>query len=218
MAPDRREVLADAAIEVIAAHGMRGLTHRAVDAEAGVPPGSTSYYFRTRQALIDAVVHRLLALDTADLAAAPPPAPGAGLEWIATVAAESLDRWLVTGRSRLLARYACMLEAGRDPALRETLAAGAPFRAMAADLLARAGAADADRAARDLVACVDGLLFDRLAGYSATTGPRPGTADHRAALTATLRALLAGLTTPDMPAPPGTKGGDHRWRGGRNAS
>ena len=201
MAPDRREVLADAAIEVIAAHGMRGLTHRAVDAAAAVPPGSTSYYFRTRQALVEAVVHRLLALDTAELAAgtpalAPTRAPAAGLDWLATVAAESLDRWLVSGRSRLLARYACMLEAGRDPALREILRAGAPFRAMAADLLAGAGAADPERAARDLVACVDGLLFDRIAGLSAVAGPRPGTARHRADLTATLRALLAALTAP----------------------
>jgi hypothetical protein len=34
--------LADVAIETIAAAGMRGLTHRAVDRSAGLPEGSTS--------------------------------------------------------------------------------------------------------------------------------------------------------------------------------
>jgi DNA-binding transcriptional regulator YbjK len=60
----RREVLSDAAIEVIAASGMRGLTHRAVDSAADVPAGSTSYYFRSRRALLEAVLIRLNALNT----------------------------------------------------------------------------------------------------------------------------------------------------------
>ncbi|WP_234038673.1 hypothetical protein [Micromonospora coerulea] len=58
---------------------MRALTHRAVDARAGVPAGTTSAYLRTRQALIEAVVRRLADLDRADLAThdlptEPPPA------------------------------------------------------------------------------------------------------------------------------------------------
>ena len=55
----RRTELQDAAIRVIAAKGGRGLTHRAVDAEAKVPTGTTSNYFRSRQALIDAIVGRI---------------------------------------------------------------------------------------------------------------------------------------------------------------
>ena len=55
----RRAELQDAAIRVIASKGSRGLTHRAVDAEAGVPTGTSSNYFRTRQALIDAIVMRI---------------------------------------------------------------------------------------------------------------------------------------------------------------
>ena len=45
-----RELL-DAAVAVAAAGGLRGLTHRAVDARAGVPLGTTSAYLRTRLAL-----------------------------------------------------------------------------------------------------------------------------------------------------------------------
>ena len=56
---DRRTTLADAALTVVADHGLKGLTHRAVDREASVPPGTTSNYFRTRAALIGAVIDRL---------------------------------------------------------------------------------------------------------------------------------------------------------------
>lgn len=64
--PDRRDLIADAAISTVATAGLRGLTHRAVDAAAGLPAGSTSYYFRTRSALISACYHRLAALSVAD--------------------------------------------------------------------------------------------------------------------------------------------------------
>ncbi|WP_328524414.1 TetR/AcrR family transcriptional regulator [Kribbella sp. NBC_00359] len=60
---DRRDAIADAAIHLVATRGLRGLTHRAVDAEAGLPPGSTSYYLRTRNALLTACVNRMLARD-----------------------------------------------------------------------------------------------------------------------------------------------------------
>lgn len=55
----RRAALADAGLAVLAARGARGLTHRAVDARAGVPAGTASNYFRTRRALIDALVARI---------------------------------------------------------------------------------------------------------------------------------------------------------------
>ena len=42
---DRRELIAEAALEVLEADGGRGLTHRAVDRRAGLPQGSTSNYF-----------------------------------------------------------------------------------------------------------------------------------------------------------------------------
>ena len=46
---------------------MRALTHRAVDARAELPMGTTSAYFRTRQALLTAIVKRLSDLDREDL-------------------------------------------------------------------------------------------------------------------------------------------------------
>lgn len=152
--------ITDAAISTLAAEGTRGLTHRAVDRAAGLPEGSTSYYFRTRLALLTATVHRLAEIDAAEL-----PAPAPDLAGLATAMATNMQKWVTTDRDRQLARYELTLEATRRPDLRETLGQGGDtIRAMVAELLQAAGApAPADRA-RALVACIDGLIFDQIAG------------------------------------------------------
>jgi len=61
--------VADAAIAVLADHGARGLTHRAVDQAAGLPPGTTSNYARTREALLTLTLTRIAELDAAQGAA-----------------------------------------------------------------------------------------------------------------------------------------------------
>jgi DNA-binding transcriptional regulator YbjK len=201
----RFEVIADAAIALVAELGMRGLTHRAVDVRAGLPVGSTSAYFRTRKALIEALVRRIADLDRADLErralpadASPATFPerlGAGdLDELAGQIAALLDGWLTTGRTRTLARYACLLEATHHPELRTILAYGNASRAQARALLAAAGAEDPDVAGAHFVACVDGLLFDRLIGAGALTAPTPGTPESRTDLTVAVRTLLRAAT------------------------
>ena len=54
LSPRRREILT-AATTVLAQQGNRGLTHRAVDRAAGLSEGSSSAYFRTRDALLAAL-------------------------------------------------------------------------------------------------------------------------------------------------------------------
>jgi AcrR family transcriptional regulator len=56
---ERRRLLADAGLGVLAREGSRGLTHRAIDDAAGVPEGTTSNYFRTRDALVRGLVDRI---------------------------------------------------------------------------------------------------------------------------------------------------------------
>ena len=56
--PARRAALLDAAIEVLAREGARGLTFRAVDTEAQVPAGTASNYFSNRDDLLTQVAHR----------------------------------------------------------------------------------------------------------------------------------------------------------------
>lgn len=200
MPTDRFSLLTDTAIELIADLGMRGLTHRAVDTRAGLAQGTTSAYFRTRKALIEAVVRRLAELDRADLAAGALPADAdspsvvlddVDMDAVAAAIAGVLDRWMSTARSRTLARYWCLLEATHHRELRTILAHGDVMRAQAAAMLT--GAPDPERAGRHLVACIDGLLFDRLVGAGSRAAPAPGTAESRADLTVAIATLLRGF-------------------------
>lgn len=56
--PERRTALLDAAIEVLAREGSRGLTLRAVDKEAGVPTGTASNYFTNRGDMLTQTMRR----------------------------------------------------------------------------------------------------------------------------------------------------------------
>lgn len=55
----RRAQLLEAAVDVVAEAGLRGLTHRAVDARAGLPEGTCSAYLRTRVALLVALTEHV---------------------------------------------------------------------------------------------------------------------------------------------------------------
>src|SRR5690348_5666405 len=63
MTSPRAELAADTALALLAAAGMRGLTHRAVDKAAGLPAGSTSNLARTRAALLELALRRLTELE-----------------------------------------------------------------------------------------------------------------------------------------------------------
>jgi AcrR family transcriptional regulator len=204
----RRALIADAAISTLARDGMRGLTHRAVDRTAGLPEGSASYYFRTRQALLQATVERLAELTSTDMLASAaltataagtdgaaaggaglPAPPGHELDAFGALAAALVESWLTSGRERQLARYELSLEATRRPELRQTLVTtGAAIRAVIAGRFAAAGVPEPDQRAADFAAFIDGLLFDQIAG----AGNRKLTApDVRAAID-TLLAAVAG--------------------------
>ncbi|SOJ57844.1 hypothetical protein MSIMFB_05322 [Mycobacterium simulans] len=60
--PERRLQILHAAIGILADTGVGGLTHRQVDDRAGLPPGTTSNYYRTRQALLEATAARTVDL------------------------------------------------------------------------------------------------------------------------------------------------------------
>jgi AcrR family transcriptional regulator len=57
--PERRTQILDAAIDILADTGVGGVTHRQVDTRTGLPAGTTSNYFRTRLALLEAVTARV---------------------------------------------------------------------------------------------------------------------------------------------------------------
>lgn len=162
MVTDRANALLDAAISVVGSHGLRGLTHRAVDGRAGVPAGSTSYYFRTRSALLQGVLTRLLELDTQDYERFA--TGGTDRRALTTTLVGLYGHWMDAARDRQCARYAIYLDAGADAELRALLDAANRQLANAMEgMLRAAGCPHPRRDARLLIALLDGLLYDRLA-------------------------------------------------------
>ncbi len=114
----RRTALIDAAIEVLARDGARGLTFRAVDVEADVPAGTASNYFPNRDELFNqlgAHIHQRLTL-------APEQVSGSLTEVM-----RALFGHISANRTGWLALLELRLEATRRPdlqaALTETLRA-----------------------------------------------------------------------------------------------
>ena len=175
---DKRAAVLDAAIEVLGGDGVRALTHRRVDARAGVPAGSTSNYFRSRDALVAGVLDRLLERDRQDLAAlaaltADGTAPDRrGLEVL-------LREYVLyaTGPDavRTRARLALFVESTTVPALRESVGARrGELRAWGREILAALGADDPETAAQIVVDYVDGVILHRLTSEGDATDPQTG--------------------------------------------
>ncbi|MFD1935520.1 TetR/AcrR family transcriptional regulator [Nonomuraea mangrovi] len=108
-------MLADTAMRLIDEVGLAGVTHRAIDAAAGVPVGTTSNYFRTRSALYEAIAHRILDQQLAALQAAPTTPPDRK-DLVDSLTA-AIDDGTGPARNRYLARFELSLEAARNPRL-----------------------------------------------------------------------------------------------------
>ncbi len=162
LSPRRREILA-AATTVLAQQGNRGLTHRAVDRQAGLSEGSSSAYFRTREALLRALgdfVADQLAADVDALGRRLASCPGDHQRAVREVS-RLFSRWL--GQPDLLAaRLELTVAATRDPVLAER------FRIWRDDLvgMVRGVMQDAGKegsaSAETLVAALDGVLLASL--------------------------------------------------------
>ncbi|MEU4802355.1 TetR family transcriptional regulator [Actinosynnema sp. NPDC023587] len=157
----RRHQVLDAATRVLGTAGPRGLTHRAVDAAAGLPQGSTSNHFRTRDALVDGVVDRLLERETelwgrlADDVSTP--------DALAVAVGRLVDE-LARERLITLARHAVFVEAAVRPELGQRItAAHRRIAEWATPLFAALGSDDPVRDLRLVLAVVDGLLTNQLA-------------------------------------------------------
>lgn len=203
-AADRRRLIVEAAIELIATHGIRALTHRAVDTALALPAGSTSYYFRTKRALLEGVVDHITARTREDFQAAfpddssPSREPGAVrgdteamLNEIAAGVGAWLDRMLAQRRAHLIVRYALTIELRADPELHARLVGSLFSHSRASALFAQLGADNPDTAAADFIAVIEGATFDRFAGARADLPA--GTPESRGQLADVLRTYLRGL-------------------------
>nr|WP_110726976.1 TetR family transcriptional regulator [Mycolicibacterium porcinum] len=114
----RRRELCDAAVQVLAEQGSHGLSHPKVDRQAGVPSGTTSYYYRTRAALLRGVAERVAEMDTANLQSVTEEStksdsPFGRIAHLVMMQAEGPGLMLNKARQELL------LASTRDPALAE---------------------------------------------------------------------------------------------------
>ncbi|MFE3559436.1 TetR/AcrR family transcriptional regulator [Streptomyces sp. NPDC059193] len=170
---ERREAIADSGIRIIARDGVRALTHRAVDREAGIPQGSTSYHAKTRLALVELIVDALAGRSKADaeelagsLNTTFECEHRLGVEELAALIA-GLVETLAFRRDDMRARYALILELDDAPHLRAKLTAESEMHAIAqqvtASALTRAGLPHSDAHVEALVALTDSLVFYRTA-------------------------------------------------------
>jgi DNA-binding transcriptional regulator YbjK len=171
---ERRHEIAQASIRIVAASGVRALTHRAVDKGLELPPGSTSFYARSRRSLLLLAADELAARARVEFAGSglqEPTAPSVDLEAVADGIAHFLDRMLDQHRHDIVARYALALEVRTDPELSEILAS-ATFSQPAAERLMRAlNIEEPAAAAVDLISLLEGLLVDHVIGRRQASTP-----------------------------------------------
>jgi TetR/AcrR family transcriptional regulator, regulator of biofilm formation and stress response len=154
----RREQILDATLRVIGRDGREAVTHRAVAEEAGVPLGSTTYYFDSRDDLLGQALEHVSALEVERYARL--------REDLRSVKSgrELADRLIselvaaAEDRVAYIAEYELWLEAGRRPDLREAAQSwcNAEQGAVAA-AMETLGSSDARADASIVVAALDGL-------------------------------------------------------------
>lgn len=112
-------------IEVLARHGAAGCTHRAVAKAAGVSLAATTYHFDSKAAMIEAASQALLNSYVADFDRFAARLASGEARGVATLG-DFADRVVrnATGRERIRSLAWCeiMLEGGRDPARRSSVA------------------------------------------------------------------------------------------------
>ena len=160
----RRQLLVDAAVDVVAAHGLRGLTHRAVDRQAGLPEGSCSSYLRTRHAMITALGGYVAGRLTTDVRALSEELAGCAGDHEQAVERTSalFLRWL-DARELLVAKLELTMEATRDQDLAEVFATWRRELVDVVDgILDAAGHPHSRERSATLVAALDGVLMGAL--------------------------------------------------------
>lgn len=157
-------MLLDAAIQILGERGVRAVTHRSVDSEAGVSAGSSANCFPTRDALFAAIVERFAERERQnfeDLATTVVPTTPVELGRI-------LGRFLRDGTTRnrtlTLSRCALLVEAANNPGLREHMAAtGARVGAWGTAWLRLVGSTDPEHHAHVVGNYLTGLTLHQLA-------------------------------------------------------
>jgi DNA-binding transcriptional regulator YbjK len=154
----RREQILEATLRLIGRSGRGAVTHRAVAEEAGVPLGSTTYYFDSRDDLLGQALEHVAASEVARYGAL------AGELAKVKTPSELADRLIsdlvaaAEDRVAYIAEYELWLEAGRRPELRQAAQSWCDAEQHAvAVALERLGSGDPSADASIVVAAIDGM-------------------------------------------------------------
>ncbi|GGC57563.1 TetR family transcriptional regulator [Hoyosella rhizosphaerae] len=171
---DRRPLIADHAIAMLADGGARALTHQAVDRDAGLAIGSTSYYFRTRDALVAAAVARIREHSRMAFEAAPLPEP-LSVQTASAFIAEHLHSLATERREQALAVIALLPEVAKDSEHRDSLGRCLFSHELARELTIALGCDPSREIADDLVDLLTGRLISILFGLRPESGSKATT-------------------------------------------
>lgn len=173
---DRRARILDGVIELLAQRGLEGVTHRAVDEVAGLPQGSSSYYFPRKISLLGAASEHLAGLlekdcDELQVGFAEKAAKH-GLDAAVEYVAEELVNYTDASRHLFLARMELTLAAARrddlaDVGERLTAAARRPIEFF----LRLISDGKADVPIETCAGLIDGIALM----YATGQGPKPTT-------------------------------------------
>jgi TetR/AcrR family transcriptional regulator, regulator of biofilm formation and stress response len=164
LAQQRRARIVDGALSVIAEVGPDGLTHRRVAAAAGVSLAATTYWFASKEDIVEAAFLRSVDESVQAIEAT----RARATEWTAATAPDELaaivDAECTTERERTIIGYALWVEAQRRPVLRPAAQRWTDAYVDLYRLVLRSIGAqgDVEARARLLAAAVDGLVSQQL--------------------------------------------------------
>src|SRR3954447_9856327 len=154
----RREQILEATLRVIGRSGRQAVTHRAVAEEAGVPLGSTTYYFKSRDDLLRQALEHVAASEVERYASRAEDLRA--VKSARELADRLIDDLVAAAKNRIayIAEYELWLEAGQRPELREAAQSwcDAEQRSVAG-IMESLGSSDPATDASLVVAAIDGL-------------------------------------------------------------
>jgi len=183
--PERRNQILDAAIDILCDDGVGGLTHRQVDNRTGLPAGTTSNYFRTRQALLEATAARTVDLHWQRV--------GLLQSAVGPLSRDALQALLVRMlnpdeqmRRVTLARFELFMESTRNAELRPLMKELQAAAVKSATLIFEAaGFTPAPERMDEISRLLNGFVFSNL-----TVAPEPGAHDAAGLVDRLLSAFL----------------------------
>jgi DNA-binding transcriptional regulator YbjK len=160
----RRAEILEAALRVISSRGADAVTHRAVAQEAGVPAASTTYYFDSKDALVEEALELVIERSTALIRRHAEGSPPAGPAELVDRLTELVTLQIADQDAPLVAQYELMLEAGRRDRLRPLAERWeAVYMDAMTALVAAAGLRQPDLAAEIMADAMEGALLGQLA-------------------------------------------------------